>query len=229
MSNELSRRAFVAVGARGALTVGAGLLLAACGGATAGTPAPSGGTSGGSQAGSSKLKLPTYAPVKGPQPDLPGAVDGVPPAYFAFPKNLVKAVAQAPGKGGDVNVMTYTVQAPPPPLESNAMWQALNKQLNATLKMPSINVADYPTKLATVMASGDLPDMFTISVNGSIVQDEPKFLSTTCADLTDYLGGDAVKDFPNLANLPPSAWPYGVFGGRIYGVPRVTNNVGPCM
>ena len=50
----------------------------------------------------------------------------------------------------------------------------------------------------------------------------PGFLAAACADLTPYLSGDAVKDFPNLANLPAYVWhgPGGVYNGKIYGVPN---------
>ena len=53
------------------------------------------------------------------------------------------------------------------------------------------------------------------------MQSEPEFLESQCADLTPYLAGDAIKDYPNLANLPSFAWPTMVFNGKIFAVPRV--------
>ncbi len=38
-------------------------------------------------------------------------------------------------------------------------------------------------------------------------------------DLTPYLGGDAVKDYPNLANITAVSWKQGVFKNAMYGVP----------
>jgi len=39
------------------------------------------------------------------------------------------------------------------------------------------------------------------------------------ADLTPYLSGDAVKDYPNLAAIPTIAWRPMVFNSAIYGIP----------
>jgi putative aldouronate transport system substrate-binding protein len=43
------------------------------------------------------------------------------------------------------------------------------------------------------------------------------------ADLTPYLSGDAVKDYPNLANFPTIAWRPMVFNNAIYGIPCPTS------
>ena len=41
--------------------------------------------------------MPTYAPLQGPKPDLPGSADGlVEPSYLTYPKQLFKAVANTP-------------------------------------------------------------------------------------------------------------------------------------
>ena len=104
-------------------------LLAACGasvpvapatGATPGqsaTLAPAAPPTGGT---SSKLALPTYIPVELAKPDLPGSAAGVDPAYFTYPKTLVKSVTDTPSRGGDVTVFTRVILATPPPLEANA-------------------------------------------------------------------------------------------------------------
>ncbi len=47
----------------------------------------------------------------------------------------------------------------------------------------------------------------------------PSFLQAQCADLTPFIGGDAVKDYPNLANIPSPCWAETVFSGAIYAVP----------
>ena len=68
----------------------------------------------------------------------------------------------------------------------------------------------------------DLPDLLYIYQGGptpapSLLQ----FLQATCADLTPYLAGDAVKDYPNLANFPTYNWQGTgtVYGQNIWGVP----------
>ena len=46
-------------------------------------------------------------------------------------------------------------------------------------------------------------------------------LQTQAADLTPYLGGDAVKDYPNLAAIPTFSWKNngGVQNGHLYMIP----------
>src|SRR5581483_7205178 len=45
------------------------------------------------------------------------------------------------------------------------------------------------------------------------------FLQAKAADLTPFLGGDAVKDYPNLAAIPTLSWRSTVYTGAIYGMP----------
>jgi putative aldouronate transport system substrate-binding protein len=61
---------------------------------------------------------------------------------------------------------------------------------------------------AAILAGGELPDMFCISVLGSLIPGMPELMASSCTDLTPYVGGDAITAYPNLANLPPTAcWP----------------------
>jgi putative aldouronate transport system substrate-binding protein len=77
---------------------------------------------------------------------------------------------------------------------------------------------DYRTGLNTTIAGGDLPDtLYNNPTN--YIPSLPSFLQSQCADLTSYIGGDAVKDYPNLANIPTPCWAETVFNGAIYGVP----------
>jgi hypothetical protein len=48
--------------------------------------------------------------------------------------DLVKTVTTPPGDGSTINAITYLTLAPPPPMESNTAWQAVNKAINATLQ-----------------------------------------------------------------------------------------------
>src|SRR6185436_11796775 len=120
----------------------------------------SGATSGG------KVKLPTFAALPNlPSADLPGTPDGLlAPGYQRYPANLIKSVSQPPGKGGDVNALTASLSTAPAPLENNPAWQQVNKELGVTLKIPSISTADYPTRLNTVVAGSELPDIIAAAV-----------------------------------------------------------------
>ena len=151
----------------------------------------------------------------------------MPPAYLNFPKNLVKSVTAPPGKGGDVTTMFYVITGTPPtPMAQNSAWQAVNKAVNATLKNTYVAYADYPTRLATILAGGDVPDMLCISVLGSLFQGMPQFLASKCQDLTPFVGGDAIKAYPNLAGLPSEAWRTTVFNQKIYAIPQADVNLG---
>jgi putative aldouronate transport system substrate-binding protein len=66
--------------------------------------------------------------------------------------------------------------------------------------------ADYRAKLATIMAGDDLPDLMHIGYDIGSASGLAAFFKAKCADLTPYLAGDAVKDYPNLASIPTHSW-----------------------
>ncbi|MBV8083575.1 MAG: hypothetical protein JO247_02055 [Chloroflexi bacterium] len=168
------------------------------------------------------FKYPTYLPFgNAPKPDLAGT-DQVPPAYYSYPKNLVQAISTPPGKGDDITSYTTTVGPLPPPVDQSPAWQAVNKAMNLNLKMIiAANQVDGNAKLSTMVAGNDIPDTIYAGSGPSPIANFPDFLAAQCADLTPFLSGDAVKDFPNLANIPSYVWkgPGTVYGGKIYGVP----------
>lgn len=217
-STSISRRAILVHAGRAGLVGGALWLLAACGVA----PSPGGPNApaaGGGGARSSKVKLPTYAPVQGgPAADLPARADGVDAGYFAFPQTPFKSVKQPPGKGEDVTLMTNLIQGAVVPLEQNSAWQAVNRDMGLTVRQRLYGSADYRNGLATTIAGGDLPDTI-YNPPQKYIPNLPAFLQTQCADLTPYLGADAIKDYPNLANIPTPCWAETVVNGAIYGVP----------
>jgi putative aldouronate transport system substrate-binding protein len=164
--------------------------------------------------------LPSYLPQTAIKPDVPGSPDGmIDSAFINYPANPVKTVTQTPGSGGDVTVTTWTTSAAPTPLDSNALWQAVNTELGVNLQINVLPQADYATvKLPTLVAGGDLPDILYIATNSAIPQ-LPQFFKSRCADLTPYLSGDAIKDYPNLANIPPISWKQVIYNKAITGVP----------
>jgi len=200
-------------------------LLAAC---TANAPSSGApgqtapGTGSGPASGGAPVKLPSYIPVaQGPKPDLPGSAAGLDPAFFTVPKGLFQAVPRTPASGGEVTVQTWILGGPPPPMDQNTFWQEFNKRIGATLKINIVPNGDYQTKLATTMAGNDLPDILFINTRN--VEGLPLFLKAQAADLTPYVSGDAIKDYPNLANLPTSNWTGMIFNNAIYGIPVPIN------
>src|SRR5687767_7654329 len=117
---RVSRRRFISVAAAGTLvgTAGASLLLSACqpqaappaGSGSSGSSAPA---SSGAQSGSSAPPkasgadpFPKFAPVaNAPKPDYQVDDPRFDVGFDNFPQNPFKSVTEAPGRGGDVNVL----------------------------------------------------------------------------------------------------------------------------
>jgi putative aldouronate transport system substrate-binding protein len=215
------RRAFLRL--TGGVLLGAASmpLLAACASSAPTTTASSASKS------SARVKLPNHTDLPNlPSANLPGTPDGLlAPGYQRYPGKLLKSVAQPPGKGGEVNGLTTSLSPAPTPLENNPAQQQVNKELGVTLKIPSISTADFPTRLNTVLAGSDLPDIIAAAIFSTTMPNIGDFLNSACADLTPYLSGDAIKDYPNLANLPSTAWPPMVFNNKIMAVPIAAGGV----
>src|SRR5947209_18428368 len=174
-------------------------LLAAC----SLVPRPTNGPSAaGAGASSGKVKIPSYVPVQdGPKADLPARADGVDAGYFTFPQTLFKSVKEPPGKGDEVTLMTNIIQGAVVALDQNSAWQAVNKDMGLTVRQRLYGSGDYRNGLNTTIAGGDMPDTI-YNPPQKYIPNLPAFLQSQCADLTPHLGGDAVKDYPNLANIP---------------------------
>ncbi len=242
--SSISRRKFIEWASRGAAAgaIGVPLLLqAACTAAGPSAPtapaaakpttggAATGATSGTGGATQAGVRLPTYVPFAGPKPDLAGNEKGLDPAFFKFPSDLVKSVPQPPGDGSAISAITYLTLAAPPAMGQNAAWQAVNTAINATLNMEMVQAADYPTKVNVVIAGNDLPDFVynpTTTVPVGVISGLPALLKAKCADLTQYLSGDAVKEYPNLAHYTSPTWRIGVIDGKIYGIPSARPPIG---
>lgn len=221
---ELNRRRLLQLGG-GAF---AASLAAACAPATptASPTRPAVPTATGATASS---VFPTYVPSSsGPKPDVPASGPGYDDGFNKFPTNPTRAMTgDPPGTGSTVRIMSIALFPPPTPLAQNPTWQAVNKALNADVQFDVVAQADYAVKLGTVMAGNDLPDMMYIyapagsSSTLAAANGLPQFLQSQAADLTPYLGGDAAKDYPNLAAIPTPAWKNAgcAYQGHLYLVP----------
>lgn len=189
---------------------GLGLAAAACGG-------PAGTSSKGG-----KVRLPAYQPYRSlPKPALPPSAAGLQAGYLTYPERLVASVAKPPGSGGDVTALMEVTGSLPPPVGKNPTWQAVNEALNANVRFQMIPSSDYVQKVGTVL-SGKLPDLLFLTRNIT-VQKLPQFLDSSTADLSPYLSGDAIKDYPNLAAFPTTAWQFVASAAphALHGVPLV--------
>ncbi|MCL8011355.1 extracellular solute-binding protein [Streptomyces sp. AS02] len=81
----------------------------------------------------------------------------------------------------------------------------------------------YATSLATLSASGDLPDWVQIPsfMNGQA--QTGGLVGRHLADLTPYLSGDNAKEYPNLAAIPSGGWMSCAWENKHYGIPCLTS------
>lgn len=164
-----------------------------------------------------KAILPNYFPVSLVKPDLPGT-DIVPSGYFSYPRNPAKAVTDAPGAGLDkVSIMYNTYLPAPRDAASNSFWSSLQTSLGTTLNLQPVASGDYTTKFQAMTAGGDLPDIMNFP---AATPDRPRVMERLFADLGPLLAGDAIKQFPFLANIPQYSWRSAVSNGTIYAVPQ---------
>ena len=212
VSRHLSRRGFLTAAAGTAGAFAAGPVLAACG---AGPATQTGSTS------TSQLAkiMPAYVPLSsGIKPDYP-SVDGSQPGFLTYPTSLVHTVSETPGSGG-----SYTAIAPDwgaiPRTVGNTYYEALNAALGANIQWQPTNGTTITTTLPTLFAGNKLPDWIQVPTWAQ----PPGFgqaTQTKLADLTPYLAGDKIKQYPNLAAIFTSGWQQGIWNNKIVGMPTV--------
>lgn len=167
----------------------------------------------------SAVELPTFVAYDGVKPNFPADENGTMAAYLQYPaKSEQTAVYDGPpAAGGTITALSHTDGAAPPAVDRNRYWQELNKRLGTEFQITMSPPGDYNAKLATALASGDLPDMVQILPHG--LPNLPDALAAEFQDLSDYLAGDAVKKYPGLANIPPQSWRNTVHNGGIFAIP----------
>ena len=217
-----TRRQFLVASSAGLLSALSLPLLSAC--APSQSPAaaptaavkPSGGVAGASP-------FPAYTPFAGgPKPDYHSSDPRITDGFEHFPKNPFKAwTREPPGAAGRVDVYIIAAYPPPTPFDQNPTWQAINKQLGADVQMNIVPASDYRTKLTTLMAGNDLPDIIHLFGGITAAPALPDFIKAKAHDLTPFLAADAIKDYPNLAAIPTYAWKNSqcVIEGKLYGWP----------
>lgn len=148
----------------------------------------------------------------------PSGVEGVADAWTKFPAPF-RSTDGPPAKGGKITALVMTYSSPPPAMGDNKFWQNINKELGATWSPILVPNANYGEKATAIIASGDLPDMFYLNYNQT-TSPLAKFVQQGAfLDLTPYVTGDGVKEFPNLAKFPAFMWEATKLNGKIYGVP----------
>lgn len=207
----VSRRTVLRGALSAAALAGAGPLLAACGNGSGNGPAES---------NNSGVLLPSYVPLtNGPVPDLPALPNGVLAGFLKYPANPVSVTSGTPGDGSAVSAFVQIFSQAPTAMSQNHAWQAVNKALGVTLDMQLVPSTSYNDKLSVLIAGSNLPDLVQVYASPP-PPNLPAILAARFQDLTEFLGGDAVKEYPLLANIPTVQWKANtVYNGALYGVP----------
>ncbi|WP_299537132.1 extracellular solute-binding protein [uncultured Streptomyces sp.] len=218
MSSGISRRKVLQ-------TIGASTALAATGMTLSACSTTSSGGGDLDNVGKKLAAWPTYvASPDAPAPDLAPTDQGVRPGYLRYPEGLKRSVAEKPGDGSKVTVWTITWGAPPKAKAQHQFWQALNKELGVDLDLVVVPAGEAQQKFATLVAGGDLPDIIAAS---SYLPNPTELIAAKCQDLTEFLSGDAVKEYPNIAAIPTYAWKAADrIDGRLYRFPVERPRIG---
>jgi len=162
------------------------------------------------------VALPTYRRFDGPKPDLPRSHPLMPDCFYRFPAQPSKVTNGAPADGSDMSGTVPTSNPIPPTSDRNPYWQELNNRLGSPLELTITSATDYVNKFATAVAGDTLGDMFNVDGTFAYL---PQFLEARAQDLTEYLSGDAILEYPFLANLSADSWRGCAFSGGIRAVP----------
>lgn len=170
------------------------------------------GPAAGPQAGSGEL--PKRIPFVAGEPDLPELGDGVPAGYFAYPAEP-KPRDGFPHEGAS-GPITSLLQgaAAVTPKDRNPWWQELERRSGFEFELNPVQAADYQAKFQVMLAGGDLPDV--VQIVG--VPGLPNVLEKYFTDLTPYLAGDAIQEYPGLAAMPAETWKIPQVNGRLWGI-----------
>nr|WP_062334870.1 extracellular solute-binding protein [Herbidospora sakaeratensis] len=167
--------------------------------------------------------VPKYVPRTVTTPDIPAVVPGFGrDGYLSYPpsEKLVDLVKAAPGKGGVYKAMVPTWSPLPAPLGENSYYDAVNKDLGATIDFNYLDGMTINDKLPTLLAGGDVVDVTTLPGWAlAAVPDYARAVDGLFEDLTPYLAGDVSAKYPGLSAIPTTAWQYSVFGGKLKAVP----------
>lgn len=215
---KIDRRRFLAQagGTAAAVAVG-GSLLTACD--TGGQTGPA--------TDNTKVKLPNYIPYEGVKADIPAGKDGILAGYYAYPQDAKAAFSGKPGEGIDeLTVLVNIFEGVPPTIDRNSYWQQLNERLGTKLNLNMVPDSSYQQKIQATLAGGDLPDIVQVRTD---MPQRANVLKSLFTDLTEYLSGDSISDYPFLANIPTESWKPMVHNGGIYALPTFRAPVGSIM
>jgi putative aldouronate transport system substrate-binding protein len=213
--NIYNRRRFLQLAT--STTVG-GALLAACGGST---PQPLKTAPVATTLPQAQIDASATASVG--KNYFPGGAPHVLDAYTA-PPPAFQSVKWVPGSGKKVRAFEVFYATPSVPKSQNKYWQTLDKTLNVDWEVTQVVSDDYDTKGTVMLNSSSPAELMLIMDSDSVFRTAMQ--QGAFNDLTPFLSGNGLKEFPNLARIAPSIWENSKYQGKIYGVPRSRAELG---
>jgi len=222
LNQPINRRSFLGLLAAGAATIGVPSLLASCAvddpNAKTSTSGTSTSPSAEPVATSTNTIAPSYKPVEYVEPDF-ASVNGTLPGYTKRPE-FVKAFPTPPVTG-----VKFTAAAPtwsPIPDAKAEYFKAVNAAIGNEIDFNLLSGNDIWDIAQTRLADPkSIPDWFALptwTVSGN-AKFGSEIAPSVFEDLTPYLSGDKVLDYPHLANVPTGAWMNSAWEDKLYAIP----------
>ncbi|MGD7706781.1 hypothetical protein [Microlunatus sp. Y2014] len=203
-----SRRALLA----GSTGLAGAALLASCG--------PGGDSDGGGAPApeqSAEARLPNYIPIEGVPVDIEPPNEYCLPGFLRYPEDPISVVPEKPGDGTQtVTAFSQTSISKSPPMEQNQWWMNANEKTGITFDISWAKGTEYVAKVQTMIAGDDLPEVMSLPQ----LPEMDRLLEAKFADITEFVAGDAIAEYPGLANFGTPAWQAATFHGAIRGVSR---------
>src|SRR5690606_5199787 len=105
---------------------------------------------------------------------------------------------------------------PNPAPDRNPNYQLFRELAGNSMAAVTVLATEYKDRFQVALSGDELPDFVQMRVTAQF----PRLLEERFADLTDLLAGDAVADYPGLANIPTPAWDIPRVNGRLWGIPQ---------
>ena len=158
-------------------------------------------------------------PARLVKPDIP-SVNGSTPGFTSIPAVPGQVRGRAsPANGGSIHRHDPGLVGNPARAAGQQLLPGRQRKARCHLNFQVSDGNTYADKIQTVLASPkDVPDWVVIP-SWNLPPRFGQAVTGLFTDLSQYLAGDKVKKYPNLANIPTAAWKLGCFEGGLYGLP----------
>jgi putative aldouronate transport system substrate-binding protein len=112
-----------------------------------------------------------------------------------------------------------------PPLGGDAVGKQIEDNTNTVISWQWIPLNGYKERLGVALNTGDLAEITQVPTSNPIYETatHDAIQAGKFHDLTPYLTGESLKDYPNLAAYPDEIWDNMQYNGKIWGIPRHPN------